>query len=116
MPSGDSQAVALSRKSYIITVVNIKPFVFPNEDGNGTEWKGYCIDLIKQIAELLKFDYTIYEVDDGKYGTINDTTKEWDGMVRELIDRKADIALGPLSVSDGQEAFSAHPPPPGRSS
>lgn len=29
---------------------------------------GYCIDLIKKMADILKFDYHIYLVPDSTYG------------------------------------------------
>ena len=54
-----------------------------NDDGT-TSYKGYCIDLIKELASVLHFAYEIYEVPDGKYGaeTGNGT---WNGMVGELV-------------------------------
>lgn len=55
------------------------------EDENGVTYEGYCVDLIKKIADDLKFQYKIKEVDDGSYGRKNDLG-EWNGMIRELID------------------------------
>ena len=53
------------------------------DDGN-IKYKGYCIDLINEIARLLHFTFEVYEVPDGKYGgeTSNGT---WNGMVGELV-------------------------------
>lgn len=35
-------------------------------------FKGYCIDLIDEIAKTNGFDYTIIEVEDGKFGNLNE--------------------------------------------
>jgi hypothetical protein len=50
-------------------------------------FQGFCIDLIKEISDILGFNYTFRLVKDGKYGSQDKTTKEWNGMIRELLDR-----------------------------
>ena len=45
------------------------------------------MDLLKAIAEMLTFQYELYLVPDGKYGAENTTTGEWNGLVREIIDK-----------------------------
>ena len=56
---------------------------------NGT-YTGYYIELLEMIASQLNFTFSVYEPADGQYG--KDQNGEWTGMVRELIDKKADIA------------------------
>lgn len=58
-------------------------------------FKGYCIDLLDEIAKLVKFDYVIQEVEDKKFGNM-DENGEWNGIVRKLIDKQADIGLGSM--------------------
>lgn len=60
-------------------------------------FKGYCIDLLEEIADILHFDYTIQLEESGQFGSVNDEG-EWNGIVRKLIDKKADIALGTMHV------------------
>jgi len=48
-------------------------------------FKGFCIDLLDEIATMLKFDYVIKLVDDGKYGAPVGLNGDWNGMVGELI-------------------------------
>jgi len=50
-------------------------------------FKGFCIDLLEEIAKVVKIDYNIKLVDDGKYGAPVGLNGEWNGMVRELIDQ-----------------------------
>lgn len=55
-----------------------------NRTGND-RFEGYSVDLIKEIADLLEFKYTIKLVEDGVYGKRNERG-EWNGMIRELIE------------------------------
>ena len=36
---------------------------------------------------------------DKVYGVYDHQTKQWNGIVRELIDRKADIAVAPMTIN-----------------
>jgi glutamate receptor, ionotropic, invertebrate len=63
---------------------------------------GYCIDLIDEIAKLVVFDYEIREVEDKKFGNM-DEKGEWNGVVRKLIDKQADVGLGSMSVMAERE-------------
>jgi len=57
----------------------------PNLTGND-RYEGFCIDLLKEIAKIVGFQYQIEVVKDGKYGVENPDTHEWNGIVRDLID------------------------------
>lgn len=65
-------------------------------------FKGYCIDLLDEISKILKFEYVIQEVEDKKFGNM-DENGEWNGIVRKLIDKQADIGLGSMSVMAERE-------------
>ncbi|XP_054709201.1 ionotropic receptor 25a-like [Uloborus diversus] len=88
---------------YRVTTLSIPPFVVKNVDKNGTvTFTGYCVELLDDIKKILNFDYTIFETEDKKFGTMDDNL-QWDGMIRDLIDKKAEIALGPISVMAERE-------------
>ena len=55
------------------------------KDGS-ISYRGYCIDLLNELARMLKFTYEIYPSPDGLYGaeTENGT---WNGMVGELVSK-----------------------------
>lgn len=84
-----------------IFIFQQEPFVFKDES-SPKGYSGYCIDLINDIAELLKFDYEIVESPDGKFGNM-DEKGNWNGMVKELMDKRADIGLGSMSVMAERE-------------
>lgn len=62
------------------------PFVMDKEKPSSEEpFEGFCIDLARELAQIVGFAYKIELVPDGNYGSRN-SHGEWDGMVRELID------------------------------
>lgn len=46
------------------------------------QFEGYAVDLIHEISRTLGFNYTIKLAPDGRYGSVNRETGEWDGMIR----------------------------------
>uniref|UniRef100_A0A4W5R679 Glutamate receptor n=1 Tax=Hucho hucho TaxID=62062 RepID=A0A4W5R679_9TELE len=62
-------------------------------------FEGYCIDLLRELASILGFSYELRLVEDGRYGAQDETTGQWSGMVKELIDHKADLAVAPLAIT-----------------
>ncbi|XP_043206928.1 ionotropic receptor 25a-like [Amphibalanus amphitrite] len=88
---------------YRIVTLEQPPFIIKKMDENGNiVFDGYCIELLHDIQKILNFEYDIYEVKDGTYGVMNEDN-EWNGMIRELVDKKADIALSALSVMAERE-------------
>jgi hypothetical protein len=62
-------------------------------EGND-RYEGYCIDLLKKIANIVGFNYTIKLVEDGLYGTFVDG--KWNGLVKDLLDK---VLLFILTIS-----------------
>ena len=65
-------------------------------------FSGYCIDLINEIGIILKFDYEIVAVPEAHFGYM-DTKGKWNGVMKELIEKRADIGLGSMSVMAERE-------------
>ncbi|XP_059141818.1 glutamate receptor ionotropic, kainate 2-like [Physella acuta] len=61
-------------------------------------YEGLLIDILLEMVNILGFKYTIKHVGDNKYGSYKNATG-WTGMIRELIDNKADIALAPWQMT-----------------
>ena len=53
------------------------------EDG---KFRGFCIDILDEIAKKMNFRYEIYRVADNQFGS-EDENGTWNGMIRELIDK-----------------------------
>lgn len=75
---------------YICVPLQENPYVMlrPNhQEMEGNErYEGFCVDMLKELADVLKFKYRINLVGDGVYG-VSGTNGTWTGMVGELISR-----------------------------
>ncbi|XP_042151772.1 glutamate receptor ionotropic, kainate 4 [Oncorhynchus tshawytscha] len=89
-----------------ITTILENPYVMlrPNhQEMEGNErYEGFCMDMLKELADILKFKYCINLVGDGVYG-VSGTNGTWTGMVGELISRKADLAVAGLTITAERE-------------
>ncbi|XP_036451150.1 glutamate receptor ionotropic, kainate 1 [Colossoma macropomum] len=93
---------SLANRTLIVTTILENPYVMYKKSdkvlyGND-RFEGYCLDLLKELSNILGFNYEVKLVSDGKYGAQNDKG-EWNGMVRELIDHIADLAVAPLTIT-----------------
>lgn len=57
-----------------------------NLQGND-RYEGFCIDLLRRIAARVGFAYTLKLVPDNMYGVFDPETNQWNGIVRELVDK-----------------------------
>ena len=63
------------------------PFIMKTKQGNGTiTYEGYCINLLNELARVLKFTYEIYYSPDGMFGGLNENGT-WNGMIGELVSK-----------------------------
>ncbi|KAF5277632.1 hypothetical protein FQA39_LY06125 [Lamprigera yunnana] len=96
----DALKIYGAAKVYQIVTVIQPPFIYKDE--NHTKgYSGYCIDLIDEIVKELQFDYEIRAVSN-KFGTM-DKRNQWNGVIKFLLNRSADIALGSISVMAERE-------------
>ena len=51
------------------------------------KFEGYVVDLVKHLSAELKFKYKFHLVGDKQYGKPDPVTGEWNGMIRELLDK-----------------------------
>ncbi|XP_054261474.1 glutamate receptor ionotropic, kainate 1-like isoform X5 [Macrosteles quadrilineatus] len=82
------------------------PYVMMRAVDNDTtpKFEGFCIDLLKEIADMVGFEYRIQLVPDGKYGVYDPDTGEWNGIVRQLMEKKADLAVGSMTINYARES------------
>ncbi|XP_058809851.1 glutamate receptor ionotropic, kainate 2-like [Phymastichus coffea] len=98
---------SLHNKTFTVTTILSAPYCMWKESSKklsgNSQFEGYSVDLIQEIARILKFNYTIRLVPDGRYGSYNRELKEWDGMIKELLDQKADLAIADLTITYDRE-------------
>ncbi|KAH1017776.1 hypothetical protein HUJ05_008373 [Dendroctonus ponderosae] len=106
----------IQNKTFVVTTILSSPYVMRKEaseklTGNA-QFEGYAVDLIHEISRTLGFNYTIKLAPDGRYGSLNRETSEWDGMIRpleakeslkRLRNKDADLDLEIDSISNGIE-------------
>ncbi|XP_044006778.1 glutamate receptor ionotropic, kainate 2 isoform X4 [Aphidius gifuensis] len=98
---------SLQNKTFIVTTLLSAPYCMLKDSSEklqgNSQYEGYSVDLIHEISKILGFNYTFRLVPDKKYGSLNKETKEWDGMIKELLDQKADLAIGDLTITYERE-------------
>uniref|UniRef100_A0A3Q3JN13 Glutamate receptor n=1 Tax=Monopterus albus TaxID=43700 RepID=A0A3Q3JN13_MONAL len=60
--------------------------------------KGFCIDILKKLSRTIKFSYDLYLVTNGKHGKL--VRGIWNGMIGEVVYRRADMAIGSLTINE----------------
>ncbi|KAI8426774.1 hypothetical protein MSG28_014462 [Choristoneura fumiferana] len=73
-----------------IVTVEEKPYVMVKEGWNlagNARFEGFCIDLLARVAAQAGFAYRLRLVPDNMYGARDPDTGQWNGIVRELMDR-----------------------------
>ncbi|XP_054478460.1 glutamate receptor ionotropic, kainate 5 [Anoplopoma fimbria] len=96
----------LANKTLIVTTILENPYVMRRDNyqdyqGND-QYEGFCVDMLKELADILKFSFKIKLVDDGLYGA-PEPNGSWTGMVGELINRKADLAVAGFTITSERE-------------
>ncbi|XP_078108651.1 glutamate receptor ionotropic, kainate 5 [Sander vitreus] len=96
----------LANKTLIVTTILESPYVMRRDNyqdfqGND-QYEGFCVDMLKELADSLKFSFKIKLVDDGLYGA-PEPNGSWTGMVGELINRKADLAVAGFTITSERE-------------
>ncbi|XP_067364772.1 glutamate receptor ionotropic, kainate 4 isoform X2 [Channa argus] len=89
-----------------VTTILENPYVMLRQNHQELEgndrYEGFCVDMLKELADILKFKYRIRLVGDGLYG-VPGANGTWSGMVGELISRKADLAVAGLTITAERE-------------
>ncbi|XP_046464667.1 glutamate receptor ionotropic, kainate 2-like [Daphnia pulex] len=99
---------SLFNKTLVVTTILSNPYFMMKESdqilvGND-RFEGFVFDIIDEISQMLGFNYIFKLVDDSNWGSLNKITGEWNGMIRELLDGKADLAIADLSINYDRES------------
>ncbi|KAL0880154.1 hypothetical protein ABMA27_002625 [Loxostege sticticalis] len=103
-----------SSKHFVVISTKAKPWFYDKtpcvgeeecENDDGLKYEGFSVDLIKEIFRFLreeKFNYTFEFMDGGdkKAGTVDETTKKWTGLIGDLLDNVADLAVCDITITE----------------
>ena len=85
-----------------IGVTYSPPFAFRKSECNGSWtdcWVGVCPEIIRDFATQLNFTYEFVMPEDRKFGSLNQETETWSGLIGDLLSHKTDMIAIDLSVS-----------------
>ena len=67
-----------------------KPYLMVNRrvlPGTAGRYYGFCVDLLQTLGDMAGFDFEFEDIPGGRYGTLDQATGEWDGLVRMIMDK-----------------------------
>ena len=67
-------------------------------------WYGWSPDIVAKLAKDLHFTYEFVRPDDDKYGGLNRETLTWNGMVKDLLDKKTDMTIA-LAINQDRSTY-----------
>ncbi|XP_021935568.1 glutamate [NMDA] receptor subunit 1 isoform X2 [Zootermopsis nevadensis] len=73
--------------------------------------KGFCMDLLKELAKKINITYELLLSPDGQFGSyiIRNSTvpgkKEWTGLIGELVNQQAEMIVAPLTINPERAEF-----------
>nr|XP_041632628.1 glutamate receptor ionotropic, kainate 2 isoform X1 [Drosophila kikkawai] len=90
----------------VITILET-PYVMMHYGKNFTgneRFYGFCVDILETISHEVGFGYILDLVPDRKYGAKDPESGEWNGMVAQLMQYKADLAVGSMTITYARES------------
>ncbi|XP_050512412.1 glutamate receptor ionotropic, kainate 2-like isoform X2 [Diabrotica virgifera virgifera] len=91
----------------VVTTILETPYVMMHTANNFTgnsRFYGFCIDILDRISQEVGFDYLLDLVPDRKYGARDPHSGTWNGMVSQLMQHKADLAVGSMTINYARES------------
>ncbi|ELU11683.1 hypothetical protein CAPTEDRAFT_179505 [Capitella teleta] len=73
-----------------------------NATSNSSLYKccsGLCIDLLMMLSEKISFEFDLFQVEDKKWGAYVKETGQWNGLIRTIMDGKADMVMTSLKIT-----------------
>ncbi|XP_018576212.1 glutamate receptor ionotropic, kainate 2-like [Anoplophora glabripennis] len=62
-------------------------------------YEGYSMDLIQEIANIIGFRFEFHLTKDGQYGKWDESQKRWTGLVGDLLEGRAQLAICDLTIT-----------------
>ncbi|XP_016977534.1 glutamate receptor ionotropic, kainate 2 [Drosophila rhopaloa] len=88
--------ISIATKPYASLVESIDTLLGNNQ------YQGYGVDLIKELADKLGFKF-IFRDGGSDYGSFNKTTNTTTGMLKEIVEGRADLAITDLTITAERE-------------
>ncbi|XP_057367560.1 glutamate receptor ionotropic, kainate 2-like [Daphnia carinata] len=97
----------LINKTFIVSSKLSDPYFMLKESADmltgNDRFEGFVVDVIDEVSKLLGFKYVLRLAADSNYGSLDPVTGEWNGIIRELLEEKADLGIADLSITYERE-------------
>ncbi|KAM7360866.1 glutamate ionotropic receptor kainate isoform 2-T4 [Cochliomyia hominivorax] len=104
----DQDQRSLVNKSFVVITAISEPYGMlkdvPHKLEGNDQYEGFGIELIEELAKKLGFSYTFRLQADGKYGSLDKTTNTWNGMIKEIMEERADLGITDLTMTSDRES------------
>nr|APC94261.1 ionotropic receptor 7 [Pyrrhalta maculicollis] len=98
---------SLRNKSFTVQITLTEPYGMLKQTTrhlSGNEmYEGYAIDLIAKLAEMEGFNYTFIVREDKSNGAYENKTKQWTGMIGDLLNNVSDFAICDFTITSDRE-------------
>ncbi|VVC94093.1 unnamed protein product [Leptidea sinapis] len=114
-PSSELLNQQQTSKHFIIISRKAKPYFYDKtkcpegdetcvEEDADPKYEGFSVDLVKHIFDTLRkhnfnYTYSFFHDKDKSYGKYDPEMKKWDGLIGDLLDKKADLAVCDLTIT-----------------
>ncbi|CAG5132019.1 unnamed protein product, partial [Candidula unifasciata] len=89
-------------RKLLVGSIEAAPFVIKRKTENRTEFEGFCINILRELANKLNFTYEIIEAPDKMAGA-KDGNGSWTGVVGMVLRGEVEFGIGPLSITTQRE-------------
>lgn len=66
---------------------------------------GFLMDVLNWLVKDISFEVELYMVGDGKFGSYDPVSQQWDGIIADLVSNKTDMALTTLTTTSARAKF-----------
>ncbi|PVD37584.1 hypothetical protein C0Q70_00180 [Pomacea canaliculata] len=80
-----------------------EPFVRKRKVNGTIIFEGFCVDIIRELATVLKFRCEFVEPKDQEWGAPGKNGL-WTGVIGMVLSGEADIGIGPISITSTRES------------
>ncbi|CAK1585397.1 unnamed protein product [Parnassius mnemosyne] len=91
----------MRNRTFKVLISTSPPYGYVKESTHQLEgndrYEGFTIDLIEKLSQILGFNYEFETEND--YGSWDNKTKKWNGMVLQLMEDKADFAICDFTIT-----------------
>ncbi|XP_055849584.1 glutamate receptor ionotropic, kainate 2-like isoform X2 [Episyrphus balteatus] len=111
MPSSDvvsTGELSLANKTFTVLLALNAPHAMLKQStvklSGNSRYEGFGVDLIKELAEKLGFNFTFNIHVDDNYGFYDTITNVSTGMVHEIMEGRADLGVTDLTITSERES------------